>query len=172
MRLVNTFEAIAAGDEEGLRELLEALPERAGERNAEGLSPVLHALYNGQAELVDVLLEANPALDVFDAAAVGRTRGVEDLLDAEPELSRAWSPDGFTALHYAAFFGQEDTAKILVERGADLRVVSTNPEIRVAPLQSAAAGGHDSIVELLLEHGAELDDLESDELRARYAGDS
>jgi ankyrin repeat protein len=94
---------------------------------------------------------------------------VEELLDAEPELSRAWSPDGFTALHYAAFFGQEDTAKILVERGADLRVVSTNPEIRVAPLQSAAAGGHDSIVELLLEHGAELDDLESDELRARYA---
>jgi uncharacterized protein len=163
------FEAIAAGDGDAVAELLEARPDLAGRRNADGLSPVLHALYNGRSELVDVLIDANPPLDVFDAAAVGRTRGLEELLDAEPDLVRAWSPDGFTALHYAAFFGQEDAARILVERGADPRVASRHREIQVAPLQSAAAGGHDSIVRLLLEHGASLDDLESDELRARYA---
>jgi len=166
---VTIFELIEAGDGDGLRELLDRDPERAGERNADGLSPVLHALYNGQADLVDAILDANPPLDVFDSAAVGRTRGLEELLDAEPGLARAWSPDGFTALHLAAYFGQEDAAELLLDRGAEPRVVSTHREIRVAPVQSAAAGGHDDIVRLLLDRGASPDDFESDELRARYA---
>jgi ankyrin repeat protein len=152
---VSIFETISAGDEDALRELLDLRPELAGERNAEGLSPVLHALYDGRGELVDVLLEANPALDLFDAAAVGRTRGLEELLDAEPELARAWSPDGFTALHYAAFFGQEEAARILVERGAETGLVARHASIHVTPLHSAASGGHPGIVKLLLEHGAD-----------------
>jgi uncharacterized protein len=168
---VTIFELIEAGDDDALSELLDEQPESAGERDADGLSPVLRALYLGKADLVEPILDANPPLDVFDAAAVGRTRGLEELLDGEPELVRAWSPDGFTALHLAAFFGQEDAAKILLDRGADPRVVSRHREIQVAPVQSAGAGGHDDIVRLLLKRGAELDDFESDELRARYAGD-
>lgn len=166
---MNIFDAIAAGDGDALRDELERNPDKAAERNADGLSPVLYALYNGQAALVDPILDANPALDVFDAAAVGRTRGLEELLDTEPELAKAWSADGFTALHLAAYFGQEDAAKLLLERGADPRVVSRHAEIQVAPAQSAAAGGHDAIVRLLLDHGAELSDLTSEETRALYA---
>ena len=147
--------AIAAGDEEAVRRLVESRPELAAARTNAGLSPVLQALYNGQPGLVDVLLAANPSLDVFDAAAVGRTRGLEELLDPEPELARAWSPDGFTALHYAAFFGQEDAAKLLLERGADADVVARHESIHVTPLHSAAAGAHAGIVKLLLEHGAD-----------------
>ena len=147
--------AIAAGDEEAVRRLVESRPELAAARTNDGLSPVLQALYNGQPGLVDVLLAANPSLDVFDAAAVGRTRGLEELLDPEPELARAWSPDGFTALHYAAFFGQEDAAKLLLERGADADVVARHESIHVTPLHSAAAGAHAGIVKLLLEHGAD-----------------
>ena len=163
------FELIEAGDRDALCDELDARPELAGERDAEGLSPVLRALYLGKGDLVDPILDANPPLDVFDAAAVGRTRGLEELLDGEPELVRAWSPDGFTALHLAAFFGQEGAAEILLDRGADPRVVSRHRELTVAPVQSAGAGGHDAIVRLLLERGAQLDDFESDELRARYA---
>ena len=149
------FEAIAAGDEDAVRELVEARPELAGKHNEAGLSPVLHALYNGQADLVELLLDANPPLDVFDAAAVGRTRGLEELLDGEPDLARAWSSDGFTALHYAAFFGQEEAAQILLERGAEVELVARNESIRVTPLHSAAAGSHAAIVKLLLEAGAD-----------------
>jgi ankyrin repeat protein len=152
---VTIFDTISAGDEDGLRELLEARPEVAGERDADGLSPVLHALYTGHGELVEVLLAANPPLDVFDAAAVGRVRGLEELLDGEPELASAWSPDGFTALHYAAFFGQEEAARVLVERGADTGLVARHATIHVTPLHSAASGGHGEIVQLLLEHGAD-----------------
>jgi len=120
---MSLFEAIAAGDKDALRDGLERDPESAGTRNAEGLSPVLYALYNGRAELVDPILDANPPLDVFDAAAVGRTRGLEELLDTEPGLATAWSADGFTALHLAAFFGQEDAAKLLLD--AELRRMSS-----------------------------------------------
>lgn len=169
---MNVFALIDAGDEDALAEALSADPDLAGQRNADGLSAVLHALYTGKTDLVGPLLDANPPLDVFDAAAVGRTRGMEELLEAEPGLVHAWSPDGFTALHLAAFFGQEDAARLLLERGADPRVVSRHREIQVAPVQSAAAGGHDAIVRLLLERGALLDDFESDEFRARYADET
>ena len=152
---MSLFEAIDAGDEAALREELERNPDSAGERNADGLSPVLYALYNGKGDLVDPILDANPPLDVFDAAAVGRTRGLQELLEAEPGLATAWSPDGFTALHLAAFFGQEDAAKLLLERGAEANVVARNPTIVVTPLHSAAAGSHSGIVKLLLEAGAD-----------------
>jgi len=152
---MNVFELIDAGDADALRDELDLDPDLAGTRNADGLSPVLYALYNGKADLVEPLLDANPPLDVFDSAAVGRTRGLEELLDAEPELARSWSADGFTALHLAAFFGQEDSARILLERGAELSVVARNESIHVTPLHSAAAGSHPSIVKILLEHGAE-----------------
>ena len=149
------WDAIAAGDEDKVRELVGDRPELAGERNENGLSPVLWALYNGHAELVDPILDVNPPLDVFDSAAVGRTRGLEELLDGEPSLAQAWSPDGFTTLHYAAYFGQEEAARILLERGADATLVARNPMLRVTPLHSAASGGHAAIIKLLLEHGAD-----------------
>lgn len=166
------FELIERGDTDAVCEALSDDPELAGERNAEGLSPVLVALYHRKEELVEPILDANPPLDVFDAAAVGRTRGLEELLEAEPSLARVWSPDGFTALHLAAYFGQEDAARLLLKYGADPRAVSRHREIRVAPAQSAAAGGHDAIVRMLLDHGAELADLASEAERARFAGDS
>jgi ankyrin repeat protein len=153
---MSVFELIEAGDEDALAAALERDPELAAERNADGLSPVLCALYNGKSELVEPLLEANPPLDVFDAAAVGRTRGLEELLDGEPELVTSWSRDGFTALHLAAFFGQEDAVKVLLERGAEVNLVARHASIHVTPLHSAAAGGfHPEVVKLLLAHGAD-----------------
>ena len=152
---MNVFELIDAGDADALRDELDLGPDLAGRRNAEGLSPVLYALYNGKTDLVEPLLDANPPLDAFDSAAVGRTRGLEELLDAEPELARAWSQDGFTALHLASFFGQEEAAKILLERGAEVNLVARHETIHVTPLHSAAAGSHAAIVKLLLEHGAD-----------------
>jgi ankyrin repeat protein len=80
---------------------------------------------------------------------------MEELLDGEPGLARQWSSDGFTPLHYAAFFGQEDAARILLERGAEVEVVARNESIRVTPLHSAAAGSHAAIVKLLLQAGAD-----------------
>jgi uncharacterized protein len=116
---VRIFELIDAGDEDGLSDLLDGRPDLAEARDPGGLSPVLHALLTGRDDLVDPLLAANPALDVFDAAAVGRTRGLQALLDGDPELAHARRPDGSTALHLAARFDQAAAVELLLERGAD-----------------------------------------------------
>jgi len=151
------FAAIDAGDGESVRELVETRPQLAAARDEAGLTAVLRAAYSGRQELVGLLLDANPALDVFDAAAVGRERGLEELLAADTDLARSWSPDGFTPLHLAAFFGHEDAARLLLEHGADANVVARHESLKVTPLHSAAAGAHSSIVRLLLEAGADAD---------------
>ena len=110
---------------------------------------VLRALYEGRRADALALAEAR-ALDLHEAAALGRTQRVAELLESEG-INRP-APDGFTALHLAAFFGQVGTARLLVERGADVEAVGPG---RLRPLHSAAAGGEAEIVRLLLAAGAD-----------------
>src|SRR3990172_3751042 len=99
------FDVIRAGNAERLREILAADRGAAGARNERGHSAVLIAQYHHQKDLVAILLAAEPELDLFDAASVGRVDRVRALLDESPSRISAWSSDGFTALHLAAFFG-------------------------------------------------------------------
>lgn len=63
----------------------------------------------------------------------------------------------FTALHWACFYGQLSSVKILVKSGAN---VSKQAPDRVTPLLMAAAGGHYETVRLLLQHGADVDHMD------------
>ena len=118
------------------------------------MSELIAAVYRGDRARVEELLVGEPTLDVFEAAAVGRTERVAELLDADPELVSAWASDGFTALHLAAYFRHPETARLLVDRGAPVDVVARNEQLRVTPLQSAAAAREGDTVALLLERGA------------------
>lgn len=149
------FEAIAAGNVDRVRNLIAEDAALAGARDAQGLSAVTQARYHGEDDIVDALLAAEPELDVFEAAAVGRVERVQELVDGDPALASAFSPDGFTPLHLAAFFGHPDIARLLVERGADTNAVARNP-MQVMPLHSAAAARQLEIAELLVDHGADL----------------
>lgn len=60
---------------------------------------------------------------------------------------------GCSALHYACFYGQLNSVKILVECGADVN--KSAPEMS-SPLLLAASGGHAEIVKFLLGHGADV----------------
>jgi ankyrin repeat protein len=117
-------------------------------------SELLEALYRGDHDTVEATLAERPDLTIFEAAAVGGSDRVRELLSLQPGSAADWSPDGFTALHLAAFFGRETVAATLLERGADLSAVARNP-LRVQPLHSAVAGGHTAVARLLLEHGAD-----------------
>jgi ankyrin repeat protein len=117
-------------------------------------SELLEALYRGDHDTVEATLAERPDLTIFEAAAVGDSDRVRELLSLQPGSAADWSPDGFTALHLAAFFGRETVAATLLERGADVSAVARNP-LRVQPLHSAAAGGHTPVARLLLERGAD-----------------
>jgi uncharacterized protein len=117
-------------------------------------SELLEALYRGDRATVDAALAEQPDLTIFEAAALGDSDRVRELLLLEPTSTADWSPDGFTALHLAAFFGREAVATELLDRGADVSAVARNP-LHVQPLHSAAAGGHTAVARLLLENGAD-----------------
>jgi ankyrin repeat protein len=125
------------------------------------LSDLLQALYRGEEEQVEKLLAAAPELDVFEAAALGRSERLRELLDEDPGRANAFGDDGFHPLGLACFFGHVEAARLLVDRGADVNALSTNKHIQTAAIHAAAAGeGKDEatrheLVQLALEHGAD-----------------
>jgi uncharacterized protein len=117
-------------------------------------SPVLQALYRGDVEGARAAA-AGRDLDVHEAAALGDVERLRELLDAHPEAVRARAADDFTPLHYAAFFADPETARVLVEHGADVNAFARNEQLEVTPLHSAAAARRTGTARLLLEHGAD-----------------
>jgi ankyrin repeat protein len=154
--VADVFELVIAGDVEGLRRLVATHPSAASARDEQGLSAVLQAQYRGRDDIVAVLLEAGPELDLFEASALGNRDRAAAALDADPDQVSAWSPDGFTALHLAVFFGHGPTARMLIARGADVQAVSRNP-MEVMPLHSAAAGRSRASVEAVLDADVDVD---------------
>jgi ankyrin repeat protein len=76
------------------------------------------------------------------------------LLARDPELVNAYAQDGFQPLGLACYFGHYDTAEYLIKAGAPINSPARN-ELKATPIHSAAAGGHEKIVRLLLDHGAD-----------------
>ena len=148
------FAAIESGDAARVQALVAAHPSLASARNDGGTSAVLVARYRGDTEAVETLVAAGADLDVFDAAALGRTDRLGDALDADPALVDAVAADGFTPLQLAAFFGQPEAAALLLARGASPAGASHNA-MAVHALNAAAAGRHADIVALLLDAGAD-----------------
>lgn len=156
MTTTELFDAIRAGDGERVGALLAADPGLVNARNERGHSPVLIAQYHKKRDLVAVLLAAGPELDVFDAASVGRTDRVAELLDRDPSKLNAYSGDGFFPLGLAAFFGHPETVRLLLARGADVGQVARNP-MRIQALHAAVAGRSLEAVRLVAEAGAPID---------------
>jgi uncharacterized protein len=126
------------------------------------MTELLEALYRGQNDKVDQLLAAEPELNVHEAAALGKTERLRELLDEDPSRIDAFGDDGFHPLGLACFFGHVGAARLLLERGADVNLLSRNEHIQTAAIHAAAAaegkGGEDvrlELVKLALEHGAD-----------------
>ena len=138
------------------------------------MSNLLQAVYRGDQAAVDELLAAEPELDVFEAAAVGRIERLRELLDADPKVANAWAEDGFQPLGLASFFGRVDAARLLIERGAEVNSASRN-DFKVMPLHSAVAEKDAEtryeLATLLLEHGADPNARQQDDFTPLMAAD-
>lgn len=146
--------AVKDGDDARVRELLAWDPSLADARDANGVSVLMLSQYHGAHEATKAIRAARAELDPFEAATFGDVDRLHELLHEDPTILDARSPDDATALHFAAFFAQPETARLLVDHGADVHAVSPTFG-NVTPLHSAAAGGSAEIVHLLLDAGAD-----------------
>ena len=160
------FEALKARDAERIQKLLAADPSLASARRADGVSAVLLALSARDGEfflppktnpLLRAILAHHPQLDGFEAAAVGDVKRVAAEIQRDPGFVRALHapPIAWTALQFAAFGGQLETAKLLLERGADVQAIAQT-KFRNTPLQIALLTGQLEVARLLVAKGADV----------------
>jgi ankyrin repeat protein len=149
------FAAIRAGDQDKVRRLISQNPKLVNAVTGEGQSALVISVYYHQPEIARLLVEGGAELNFFEAAMVGDAGKVAEWLAKNPALLDAFSPDGFTGLGFAAFFGHTEVARLLLDRSAQVNLASRNP-MRVTPLHSSVAGRHFEISLMLLEHGADV----------------
>ena len=91
---------------------------------------------------------------LVDTVHAGNTDLVQKLLTKGINPNQA-RKNGFTALHTAAYDGNDDIVAILLDAGA--RVDPRQPKSGITPLHCAAAKGHASTARLLISRGANLE---------------
>ena len=148
------FAAIESGDADAVTTILRADPSLVGARDAEGVSALMRARYRFDRPLIAAVMAGEPNLDVFESAAFGELDRLMHLLEEDPSRVAAFSADGFTALHFAAFFGQTDAGRLLLDRGADVDGRGRG-WMTGTPLHSAASRSHEDVARILLDAGAD-----------------
>jgi ankyrin repeat protein len=147
--------AVNTDDAARVAELVAEDPALASARDLGGVSAVMLSRYRFNRATTEALLAADPDLDVFEAAALGYIDRLRERLATDPGAATAYSPDGFTALHFAGFFGKVEATRELLAAGASVDAYTTNAFAN-QPLHAAAAGRHLEVCRLLLGAGADV----------------
>ncbi len=149
------MKAATQGDLSKIKSMLNANPRLVRVKDDRGVSVVLKATYFGRKEVVAVLLQNNPELDIFEASATGQTKRVEELVKKNRSVANEFNVDGFMPLGLATFFGYPETVDVLIKAGADVNA-TTREKMGVTPLASAAAAKQLGIAKVLIAAGAKV----------------
>lgn len=125
-------------DASALTNALVGAPDSYRLRNEAGETLFLYCVFRGKAKCADVL-KARGNLSLHEAALAGDAQRVAALATVAPWSVDTLSADGWTALHLAAFLGQDAVISRLLELGADARICSRAFEQNY-PIHAAAAG--------------------------------
>lgn len=147
------FKAVTQGDVAQVKALLKADAQLAQAKNEKGVSAVLLAAYYRKSEVLAALLATRVELNIFEAAATGRTERVLALLKQDARLVNACAPDGFFPLGLAIFFGHKETFGALLASGADVNAVSRE-SMKITPLHTAVTARQFEIARTLIALGA------------------
>src|SRR5215475_4326587 len=118
------IDAIKAGEFERVKAMVSSDPSLIDARGRTGDTAILTAVYHRQKEIVNLLVARGATLTLHEACAAGEVERVERLVAEEPAAVNAYSADGWTPLHLAAFFGHAKIVELLLEERADVLAVS------------------------------------------------
>jgi ankyrin repeat protein len=103
-------------------------------------------------EIIQLLLDHNAQINLFQAAATGRTDLIASILDRDGGLIDSPDDQGKTALFHAAHNNRLAAVKLLVERGAD---VNRSDAVGIAALHRTSGQCSDGLIQYLIDHGAD-----------------
>ena len=149
------LEAIQKGNLLKVNQLLETNPALANSKAKDGTSVIVHALYHGQRDIAEAITTKKTELDIFEASTLGKLDRAKSLIDRNPSLASAYSPDGFALVALTAYLGQKETTGYLIGKGADVNAVARNTTGFTA-LTGAVANNHTEIAKLLVKRGAQV----------------
>ena len=122
---------------------------------------LIHAIKNGDPEIIELLLNKKPNLDLQDndgntalihAAKNGDPAVIKLLLKHKPNLDLQ-DNDGNTALIHASENGHTETVKLLLNHKPNLNLKDNDVQ---TALIVAAENGHEDVVRAFLEAGADV----------------
>lgn len=111
--------------------------------------PTATVLTNLQRGNTEASIQAEISLNFHERAGQGEITELQ--ARQQPNIDET-DKNELTPLHWACFYGQLSSVKILINCGANVSKLAPD---HVSPLLLAAAGGHHEIVKLLLQHGAD-----------------
>ncbi len=97
---------------------------------------------------------AAPAQEIFDAIKNKDLARVKELIDKDGSQGNLTNPQGNTPLHEAILSGNEEIARYLIGKGAD---IGKQNAMGNSPLHIAAQNNRKEIAELLISKGADLE---------------
>jgi len=90
--------------------------------------------------------------EIFEAAANGQAKKVEEMLDAGVDVDLRDFDRKDTPLHFACSKGQQGVIELLVDRGADVNVQNNRGQV---PLHALVKKRFDLLALWLIRHGAD-----------------
>ena len=141
------------GDAAAVRALLTHGADVHATEPSRGQTALMWAVANRHPDVTRVLLEHGAAVDAR-TTAVRQLRGTGERSTTSPQGATYFDAGGFTPLLFAARHGAVDSARRLLDAGADLNDTAADGN---SALVMAAMSGHGLLAELLLDRGADPD---------------
>jgi ankyrin repeat protein len=157
------YYAVRCGFQDLAKHLIDRHPQHVNSNGGSLVTPIVAALAGGYFQLSQLLFERGADVDVrghneHTSLWVVSQRGHLEI--AQWLLSRSADPNSrskegrWTPLHSAAYGGQPEVARILLQHNADK---NAQDRMGLTPLHFASEYGRPRVSRLLLEHGADVD---------------
>ena len=136
----------------------------SGEVLFNGTTPLEYAVYKGNTNAVNLLIESgadtrkkdyNGYCSLFYASAFSDANMIHFLLTKDPSLTREKSLSGRTVMHFAALYGNDEAISYYLSN--TFLSINAKDNEGNTPLHCACEKGYSSTINLLVQRGAKTD---------------